>query len=153
MEDILAILEQAVGFLLPHLPFIGTVLVFTIIGQFTSRRLFTRERAYKKQKSAWYKFWENQWFWWWMRESLPLHPIMSGALLGLVWQDPEGHGWAPLASMSYFALAGVLSLFSWAVIRGVLKKRGIDLVLPGESVRPPRHSYPSLSDEDIEEVL
>ncbi len=109
-------------------PFFAVLAVFTIIGQFTSTRLFTRERAYGR---------EPHWLWYWGRETLPLHPIATGSLLGLFWQDPEGAGWGWQASVAYFASAGVCSLFAWMLIKGKLKERGIDLKLPGSSVPPP----------------
>jgi len=113
-------------------PFWATVMVFTVIGQFTSTKLFTRERAYKK----WPKVWQRH-LWWWGRETLMLHPIFAGGALGLLWRDPEGRGWSMAASPAYFAAAGVLSMFAWALLKGALKKRGIVIALPGASEPPP----------------
>jgi hypothetical protein len=113
---------------LDHWPFFMITLVFAVIGQFTSKHLFTRARAYRKGKM--------QWLWWWGRESLMLHPIVTGALLGLAWPDPERVGWEGLYGAGYFAGAGACSLFLFALIRGIAKKRGIKLTLPGESVPP-----------------
>ena len=112
-------------------PFWSTVLVLTIIGQFTSTKLFTRARAYAKTKPAW-----KQHFWWWSRETLMLHPIAAGFVLGLFWADPESQGWPKIASQMYFAAAGGVSLVAWTVLKGVLKKRGINVELPGAS-KPP----------------
>lgn len=109
-------------------PFVAVCAVFTIIGQFTSTRLFTRDRAYRVKP---------HWFWYWMRETLPLHPVVSGALVGLLWSDPEGAGWGWQASVAYFSGAGVLSLFTWMLIKGKLKDHGMDLTLPGGS-QPPK---------------
>lgn len=127
---------------LPHWPFAMMTVIFAVIGQFTSKSLFTKERAYQKQKaSRFYRFWESQSFWWWGRETLPLHPIMSGALLGLLWHNPEGTdpAWGLAAGIGYFAGSGATSLFVWSILRGYLKKRGIDLDLPGgiSSLTPP----------------
>lgn len=120
--------------LLPHWPFLTTALVFTVIGQFTSKKLFTRERAYQKTENKW-----HQHFWWWGRETLSLHPILTGSLLGLIWQNPESAdpSWALAASVGYFAGAGVASLFAWNILKSVLKSKGITLSLPGDSLRPP----------------
>ena len=109
-------------------PFWSAVLVFTVIGYFTSKRLFTRERAYAKGP------WQN--VWWWGRESLILHPIAAGVVLGFVWVDPEGKKWPQAASCMYFAAAGAVSLVAWVVIKGVAKKKGYNLTLPGDSDRP-----------------
>jgi len=145
MDEILSIVTQQI---LPHWPFVVTTVIFAIIGQVMSKSVFTRERAYKKQKS--------QPFWWWGRETLPLHSISSGALIGLMWHNPEGAdpAWGLAASVGYFAGAGAASLFAWAIARGFLKKKGIDLdqVLPGgtQSMTPPPVET-ELKEEDIVE--
>lgn len=136
MEEMWAFISANV---LPHWPFLTVTLVFTVVGKFTSGKMFTRVRAYRKIKGPWYNPWENQWFWWWGRETLSLHPILSGILLGLVWANPEmaDPAWALPASVGYFAGAGVSSLFVWNLLRGYAKKRGYDLSLPGNSDHPP----------------
>lgn len=113
-------------------PWWSAVIVFTVIGQFTSTKLFTRERAYRDWGSK-----TKQQFWYWMRETLMLHPLVAGGALGYFWQDPEGHGWPLISSMMYFATAGGAALISWVLLKGYLKRKGVDLVLPGESVAPP----------------
>jgi hypothetical protein len=110
--------------------FWATILVLTVIGQFTSTKLFTRVRAYTKGR------WQG--LWWWGRETLMLHPLAAGAVIGLSWQDPQGLGWPLMGSLLYFGTAGVLSLGAWAFLKGKLKDRGIDVRLPGESTRPER---------------
>ena len=112
-------------------PFWSAVLVFTILGQFTSMKLFTRSRAYAKTSPAFI-----QHFWWWGRETLMVHPILAGVVLGRLWMDPEGKGWPIVGSQMYFASAGVVSLFAFAVLRAILKWRGIDVQLPGTSNPP-----------------
>jgi hypothetical protein len=119
-------------------PFWAAVLVFTIVGQFTSKNLFTRERAYatyvlpRGAKTPWEKH-----FWWWGRETLVIHPLLAGFVLGAVWQDPEGAGWKLIGSQMYFAAAGAVSAPLWAIVKAVAKKRGFALALPGESSNPP----------------
>lgn len=135
-------MEEMWGFfsenVLPHWPFLVVTLVFTVIGQFTSRKVFTRKRAYRDQNGKWFKPWENQWFWWWGRETLALHPILTGAVLGLVWQNPEfaDPAWPWAASVGYFAGSGVGSLFAWNLLKSYAKKKGVTLELPGASQRP-----------------
>lgn len=114
--------------LLAHWPFVAVAVIFAVIGQVTSLRVFTKARAYAKGKA--------QWFWWWGRETLPLHPIAAGAGLGWFWRDPEGVTLSAPAAMTYFAFAGGLSMVVWVVARGVAKDRGLDISLPGES-KPP----------------
>lgn len=119
--------------ILPHWPFAMITVIFMVVGQFTSTRFFTKARAYQKRTGPWYLFWRNQWFWWWGRESLPIHPIFAGGVVGLLWQNPEqtDPAWPLIASVAYFAGAGVTSLFAWVILRSEAKKRGIDLELPG----------------------
>ncbi len=127
-------LDEFIGAMLTleRWPFWAAVLVFTVVGQFTSKNLFTRERAYAKYAVRWHKH-----FWWWGRETLMLHPIVSGFLLGSVWRDPEGAGWKLVGSQMYFAVAGAVSLFFWSILKGIAKKRGVAITLPGESSTPP----------------
>lgn len=113
-------------------PFWAAVLVFTVIGQFTSKNLFTRERAYAAYAVPWHKH-----LWWWGRESLVLHPLLSGIVLGTIWQDPEGAGWKLVSSQMYFAAAGAVSLPFWVIVKALAKKSGMDLSLPGASSNPP----------------
>jgi hypothetical protein len=120
---------------LPHAPFVGVFLILLVVGQYASTRLFTKQRAYafygRDQKGIW------TWRWWyWGRETLPLQPITAGVLIGILWVDPEQAGWNRAASVGYFASAGALSLFGWAVLKGYAKKKGIVLTLPGESLPP-----------------
>jgi hypothetical protein len=114
-------------------PFWAVALVFTIIGQFTSTKLFTRQRAYAPRDKAW-----QRWLWFWGRETLMLHPIAAGLFLGyFVWLDPEGRGWPRVGTAFYFAAAGVVSMGLWAIIRSIAKARGVEVRLPGQSTVPP----------------
>jgi len=110
-------------------PFWAFAVICAIVGQVTSKSVFTRERAYLKAL--------HQPLWWWGRETLPLHPIIAGTLLGLLWKDPEGKAWGSAASCVYFAFAGAVSTVLWIFIKGIAKRRGVELSLPGESVPPP----------------
>jgi len=113
-------------FLAPHWPGLSWMLIAMLVGQVMAHRIFTREQAHKKRKS--------QWFWWWMRKTLPLHPVVSGLLLGIVWQDPEGAGWPWVASLMYFAAFGGGSIWAYETAKGLLKKKGINVgELPGGS--------------------
>ena len=115
-------------FTLDRWPFWAVAIVLTVVGVFTQKKLFTRERAYAKRRF--------QSVWWWGRESLVLQPSMIGVGIGFLWPDPEGKKWPQVASCMYFAVAGAVSLVLWIIIRGQAKKRGVELVLPGDSDRP-----------------
>ncbi len=109
--------------------FWAVAVIFAVIGTVSAQRVFTRERAYMKDR------WQP--VWWWGRETLPLHPIFAGVLLGLVWHDPEGKIWPKVASATYFAFAGAISTVLWVIIKGIAKKKGVELTLPGDSSKPP----------------
>lgn len=147
MDELLSTFSDQI---LPHWPFVAVVLIFTIIGQFTSKSVFTRERAYRKDK--------YQFLWWWGRESLSLHPILSALIVGFLWQNPEDAdpAWKPIASYFYFGAAGVVSLCAWSVLKGILKKKGIDIdIFPPPPSVPPgppkelKDYAPVVEDSDI----
>jgi len=129
MDQIFKALAELIGSL--GWPWYTAVGVFTIVGQFTSLKVFTRDRAYDKDQAKW-----AQHVMWWGRETLMLHPIAAGIVLGLIWVDPDGTGLSIAASAGYFAGAGVASLFAYMVLKGYAKKKGIELQLPGTSVVP-----------------
>ncbi len=113
-----------------HWPFAAVAAMLTVINQVLSKRIFTREQAYKERKA--------QSFWYWGRELLPIYPIVFGLLFGVWWSDPEGKGWELQAGVTYFGAAGALSLIAWAFAKALAKKRGIDLKLPGRDTVPPK---------------
>lgn len=122
----------------PHAPFYGVTLVLLIIGDRMSSRIFTKERAYRYYGPTT----AGRWKWrvyFWGRETLPMQPILMGALIGLSWLDPEGKGWNRVASVAYFATAGAASMFAWACTKAWAKKKGIILSMPGESGPPAGH--------------
>ena len=116
-----------------HWPFVAWAIIASVIGQVMKTSVWTRKRAHTKGRF--------QWFWWWGCKTLPLHPIASGVLLGLVWANPEvgDPAWVwPTASV-YFATAGALSISLYEVVKGLARKRGVHLgPLPGESKTSPK---------------
>lgn len=149
MEDLLQYLGQAITLAEKHWPGLAWFVCAMMFGQVMAHRVFTREQAAKVRKS--------QWFWWWARKTLALHGVIAGNILGMIWRDPLGTPWPVVASMAYFGLWGGLSVTGYEVIKGLLKKRGIDINLPGgdtPSYIPPRMPPsipPDLSDEDVKE--
>jgi len=114
--------------ILPHWPFFAWLVTAMMIGQVMKTAVWTKERALQKGKA--------QWVFWWGYKTLAIHPVVSGALVGLAWREPE-EGMTKLpASMAYFALAGACSVFAYEMLRGFAKSKGVDLTMPGESTMP-----------------
>ena len=124
--------QRLYEFASPHWPGLAWMLIAMVITQFEKGALFTRRRAHQKGKA--------QWFWWWGRKTMPLHGAFFGALLGIAWQNPESADpvWPWTASLIYFAFFGALSVSAYEIIKGLLKKKGLDIgELPGsDPVKP-----------------
>jgi hypothetical protein len=128
----------------PHWPFIMASLVFMIVGQVMKGSVFTRARAYAQYLDQLPKYAsylpgqprvrrKYRKMWWWAYKTLPLHPVVTGILLGLVIREPEP-GISGYAASLYFAGAGTLSVFLYEVIKGLAKRQDIELpMLPGQS--------------------
>jgi hypothetical protein len=134
-------LEQLSNYVLPHAPFIGVMFILLIVGTVTSRRVFTKPRAYRYYGTTAAGKWKWRFFYW-GRETLAMQPILAGVAIGLFWKDPELQGWSRRASVAYFASAGAISMMLWIVIKAWTKKKGIVITLPGESDPPPDGTYP-----------
>lgn len=129
MEDIGNALNT---YLLPHWPFMASIIIFMIVGQVVKNNVFTKT-AHFAQRPVW--------FWWWGRKTLPLQPIVAGMLLGLIWRMPEAGVDSLPESMAYFAMSGALSVWAYELVKNLAKQRGIDLNLPGvDSSNPPPKS-------------
>lgn len=127
METLASILQA----ILPHWPFFTAMVIFTITGQVAKEAVFPK-RGWLTRKPVWLFYWG--------RKTLPLHPILLGAGLGLVWRNPDPLTTNLPASMAYFAFAGALSVWCFEVVKALLKKEGIDLEIPGvtdTTVPPP----------------
>lgn len=122
-------MELDIGLVIEYWPLAFTAAILAVFGRVMDR-VFTRERAYvfdskgnRRGKRA---------LWFWMRETLPAHPILAGLLLGLVMPDPQGHDWSRPFIVLYFGGAGVGGLAGWLY----LKARAKDFPLPGGSEPP-----------------
>lgn len=111
-------------------PFVAWLLLAMLVGQVMKNSVWTKERA--TQKGRW------QPLFWWMYRTLPLHPVLSGACVGVLWPNPVDSVDSKIASAIYFALAGACSVFAYEVIKSFAKKQGIDLQLPGGNDEPPK---------------
>jgi len=127
MEQILSFaltLAEAVG---PHWPWVSILVVLSVFTQVMKTSVFTKKKAYTKGKM--------QSFWWWGWKLLALIPITLGALIGYFWNEPEP-GITGMAAVMYSASAGACSVAMYQVLKGLAKKRNIDLTLPGQSITP-----------------
>lgn len=118
-----------------HWPAWVMTATLAVIGQIMATRVFTRERAYRK--------WGDDkrakavhLFWYWMRETQPFHPFFAALFLAAVWPDPENRNFRPVETAGYWIGCATASLFAWVIVKGIAKERGIELTLPGDSVRP-----------------
>lgn len=113
-------------------PFVTASSVLAIVGQVLRNRLWTRENAAK---------------WRWVafgRATIPAHPVLAGAALGVVWRNPCGDPWAVTQSISYFAVSGVAALIGYLILdKWMETKYGIDLdsmfvepIYPSEPRKP-----------------
>lgn len=109
---------------LNHLPFKLVVLVLWVFGHFFETSVFTEENAKKPGRMGQVLKWG--------RESLELHPIITGAALGVLWVDPENTGLGRVESIAYFAGAGVISLFVWWAVSVLSDRYGFRFSFPGE---------------------
>lgn len=122
--------ETIYNYLIAHWPFAAFAFVMMIVTQVMKSSVFTKARAHKKGKL--------QWFFWWSYKFLPLQPVGAGFILGAIWRNPEGADpvWPVVASMFYFAVAGGLSVWLYEFIKGLAKKKGYDISLPGQTPIP-----------------
>ena len=116
-------MELSIDLVLAHWPFFIVAAVLAPCG-LVADRVFTRERAYRTPVKD---------FWFWMRETLPIHPVIVGLLIGCAMPDPEGGHWRRGLIILYFGGAGVGGLAGWIYLRAKQKS----IPLPGASTPPP----------------
>lgn len=96
--DIVAILNSIIELLgkaLEYAPFLAAMGSFSMIGQF-AKEICTKKRATRNK------------FWFFMRLTLPLHPLAAGLLLGLL-DKSRGVG--------YYVMAGIISVFMFDLVK------------------------------------
>lgn len=115
--------DDVVSFVTSHWPFLVFALTAAIVVQIFKAAVWTEARA--KGKGA------RAGFFWWARKTLPLHPVVAGALFGLIPGLPASPDVPETmaAHALYFAGAGLFSTWAFAVVKGVAKKKGIDIDL------------------------
>jgi len=117
-----------------HWPFMMVSVVFMMVGQVMKTNVFTKDQAAKKRKS--------QWFWWWMYKTLPLHPIAAGLITGVLWKNPETDV-SGIGAAFYFMGAGAGSSVLFSILKGLAKKKGVELDIPGDSLPPAAAATPA----------
>jgi len=127
------IINDITKMLSEHWEFFAVMFTFMIVAQVTKTSVFTKKRAEDTHNKL------IGHFWWWGRKTLPIHPVVSGGIVGLFWTNPNDAVTSTIASIFYFAFAGAMSVWGYQILKGIMKKKNIELTLPGnESVTPPK---------------
>lgn len=127
-----------------HWPLVTVAGTLWVLGHFFETSVFTKKRVlenhpeHKVGRTFAQSF--HHWFFYWMRESMELHPLMAGVLIGMIWVNPlhVDPPWTWQMSCGYFLGAGFASLFGWILITKGLEKAGWkgSFRMPGESEPP-----------------
>jgi hypothetical protein len=104
-----------------HWPFLTLAVVLMFVTQVLKNTVLYPNRISKKSK--------YQWMYWWSYKTLPLHPLLMGAVIGCLWVNPENSypEWPVINSVFYFMMSGALSVSLYQIIKGVFKRRNINI--------------------------
>lgn len=119
--------QDVIEFVGAHWPFLVFSLTAAIVVQIFKASVWTAKRGEGKGAKAG--------FFWWARKTLALHPVVAGALFGLIPGLPVSPDVPDTmaAHALYFAGAGLAATWIFDLVKGVAKKKGVDLALPGEN--------------------
>lgn len=128
--DLNSIAEFVKAYIIDHWPFLLVSMMLGMVGVFARSYLWTKEAAAKRR------------FHYWMRATLPFHPVVAGGVFGFVGEllfNGEmivGPGVERTAASIglYYAGAGLLSTWIWAAWKHLMKSRGI---APDDPYRAP----------------
>ena len=114
-----------------NIPFVSVFVYFTVTIACVDSRFLSEKKIRKYPKK--YRAFANA-----LRRSQPIWwPAIIGCI-GFIYRNPEGSfDWPWQRAFAYFGFAGGLAMLSWKAVEGLLRPRGIILVLPGETKRPP----------------
>lgn len=106
-------LSTILDFVLAHWPFFSVAFILGALGTQAKKKLWTDELA-KKSRAVF-----------WLRLTMPFHPVAVGALIGLIPGMPLGDGVTyPGGAVIYFAGAGVLSTWVYIAALRVIQRKG-----------------------------
>lgn len=107
---------------LDHWPFIAFALMAATVTQVFKGTVWTAAHAKGRGAIAG--------FYWWGRKTLPLHPVLVGAVFGLIPGLPLSTGMThTLATAAlYYGAAGLASTWAFSIVKSMAKRR--DVVLP-----------------------
>lgn len=103
--------QGLIEFAIANWTFIAAMLVFASIGMGMKRLVPAHPKGWRR----------------WFRATMPVHPVIAGALLGLVPTVPAGIEASTAGRCLYFAMAGVFSTWAYSVVKQLLAKKGIVL--------------------------
>jgi len=112
--------------LLTHWPFAVSTLIFMVVGQVLKTKVFPKNGWYTKKPV---------WLFWWGYKTLGIQLAVLGMVLGAVLHNPTLLAQSIAGSMAYFGVSGALSVWGYEVLKGLLKKKGIDLAPIEESLK------------------
>jgi hypothetical protein len=114
-------MEDVAQFLANHWPIVTFAVAAAMVTQVAKAAVWTQKRAEGGGRAAG--------FCWWMRKTLSLHPVVAGALFGLIPGLPASPDVPETmaAHALYYGGAGVLSTWVFAIVKGLAKRRGIEI--------------------------
>ncbi len=116
MESLQDIWVWLVEHVLVHWPFISGITFFYITGVFMKAQVWTKERAFTPGKMR------N--FFHFMRRTMAMHPVITGALIGCIPAVPVSPGIEGFASdVLYWSSSGLCSSFAFHAFASFVKKK------------------------------
>lgn len=127
-DEVVALLAQ----IKPAWPMLLQALVLWYLGNVFKKRVWTRARAKKGGVYAW------------MRDTLPAHPVVAGALWGALWPWTPAVEWAHTrgSAIGWGMIAGVVSVWGFDLARRLADNRGWQWLSAALSDPLPRDTEP-----------
>lgn len=128
------IIKDILEFIPSHWPWFTFCLVMTIVSEVIERILIDK----RGNRPVWL---------FWPRRLQALFPIVLGFVFGYFVPFAEKGIITQMGNMAYYGSAGIAALFAYDIIVGLLKKQGIQIKLPGDSIFPTAPPPPKGKDE------